>query len=72
MEADATHGSGIVVARDVVLVLTVLAVNVNIVTGPWSIRTGKVPLVAKLVQKAPIPTMDAALRETADAYIILV
>ena len=54
------------------MVRTVLAVNVKIVTGPRSIRTGKVPIVAKLVLKAPILTMDAALRETADAFIILV
>jgi len=57
-----------VAAELVVLARTVLPMVVNSVTGLWSIRTNQAQLVAKLVLKALGLTMDAAQRETADAF----
>jgi hypothetical protein len=60
----------IAVAGIAVKVLTLLAVNVNIVTGSWSIRTKGVQLVAKLVLQTRMQ-LDVVLAEIAVASIIL-
>ena len=65
-------GAEIAVAGIAVKVLIVLAVvNVNVVTGPWSIKTRVVQLVAKLVRQTRMQ-LHADLAEIADASIILV